>query len=1009
MKHSSMSRLLLSPSLAVFMGFSAAYADAPPDTTLEARRTTILRSIASKFVAGRNYSTGTGRTDCQNMQTDVEGLLARIELKTRGIDATIDASAFPAAAAHIADAIASTLSNRCSFGTSQSPAGNHAYGTLGYILHRHGAAWLASYRTRFQNAGLVRGDSVHQYLINSNIDLAIGHMLWGEVLSNPTLYSQGEQETRIIAEETFAHGGRELHSPLYTPQHFPPLVYGTALRTASGSALSRILLEYELLVEAHHDLPGGGLVPPQSRDYSGGAADPETSLKPTIWALTGDPGITPNASYSEWLSGALHYTLPPAIRDIFLDKRQGYTFWSWSVANQGSTPNAVYQFGDLSSGHRRVNPQQMYALPGGQGGLGLQYGWGGQTQNSSFGAYIRSGDSFAILYQCQPLVIGDTFEGGRPISGLGVDNDPDDWKGETYDFKRMMVGRTAVSIWNTRGQPGATRIIQDTRAHIPDYQALGGQVVRRGLWRVARLGQTYIGYYPLTASTPVETARPGYIHLRLPGPSGFVVEMATTDEFASLDAYANDLASRNVRFTASPLTVEVSAFEPGRSGRRRIRLEYVNEKRFIDGVEQTVGTLNHELMSSPWVETDRAQRRVRVHRGCHKTIEYDWDDAVVRESAADASSCAGGSTLNFSLSNGGAKSVARGASITNTVTATLVSGTAQSTAFSVAGLPSGVTASFAASSCSPTCSTTLTLNASALATVGISTLTVTAAGGGISRTTSFGLTVNAPPPAGSGPIAHWRLDENTGTTAADAAGGDNNGTLTNGPLWTAGRIGSALSFDGINDSVTVADSPSLDLTGALTLSAWVNPAITTTSYKTVMIKNYTYFLYASARGCGNGGILAGLSGTPARVVCDTTPLAVNTWTHLAVTYDGATVRLYRNGVLKSSAAVTGGPAVTAGTLQLGASQYGEHFKGKLDEARVYNRALSAAEVLALVNAAPTGIVTDLNGDGVTNVTDVQMAINQAAGAVACSSGDVNKDGACNVSDVQLVINRALGL
>jgi hypothetical protein len=194
----------------------------------------------------------------------------------------------------------------------------------------------------------------------------------------------------------------------------------------------------------------------------------------------------------------------------------------------------------------------------------------------------------------------------------------------------------------------------------------------------------------------------------------------------------------------------------------------------------------------------------------------------------------------------------------------------------------------------------------------------------------------------------------------------------------------------------------------LTLSAWVNPAIATTSYKSIMIKNYTYFMYASARGCGTGGILAGLSGT-GKNVCDTTPLAVNTWTHLAVTYDGAAVRLYRNGVLKASAAVTGGPAVTAGTLQLGASQYGEHFKGKIDEARVYNRALSAAEVTALFNATTSTPATDLNGDGVTNVTDVQMATNQAAGAVACSSGDVNRDGACNVSDVQLVINRALGL
>jgi hypothetical protein len=71
--------------------------------------------------------------------------------------------------------------------------------------------------------------------------------------------------------------------------------------------------------------------------------------------------------------------------------------------------------------------------------------------------------------------------------------------------------------------------------------------------------------------------------------------------------------------------------------------------------------------------------------------------------------------------------------------------------------------------------------------------------------------------------------------------------------------------------------------------------------------------------------------------------------------------------------------------------------------------LSAAEVTALFNTTTSGIVTDLNGDGVTNVTDVQMAINQASGAAACSSGDVNKDGACNVADVQLVCNKSLGL
>ena len=56
-----------------------------------------------------------------------------------------------------------------------------------------------------------------------------------------------------------------------------------------------------------------------------------------------------------------------------------------------------------------------------------------------------------------------------------------------------------------------------------------------------------------------------------------------------------------------------------------------------------------------------------------------------------------------------------------------------------------------------------------------------------------------------------------------------------------------------------------------------------------------------------------------------------------------------------------------------------------------------------------GSPTDLNGDGATNVTDVQIAVNQAMGTTACSSGDVNKDGSCNVVDVQMIVNKSLGL
>jgi len=102
--------------------------------------------------------------------------------------------------------------------------------------------------------------------------------------------------------------------------------------------------------------------------------------------------------------------------------------------------------------------------------------------------------------------------------------------------------------------------------------------------------------------------------------------------------------------------------------------------------------------------------------------------------------------FDFSLSNGGAKSVEQGSSVDQTITATLISGATQSTLFSVSGLPSEVTGSFSPVSCNPTCSTTLSLTASQSASVGTFNV-VTEASGSLSKTTSFTLTVNAVVPS----------------------------------------------------------------------------------------------------------------------------------------------------------------------------------------------------------------------------------------------------------------------
>src|SRR5690349_16688012 len=67
-------------------------------------------------------------------------------------------------------------------------------------------------------------------------------------------------------------------------------------------------------------------------------------------------------------------------------------------------------------------------------------------------------------------------------------------------------------------------------------------------------------------------------------------------------------------------------------------------------------------------------------------------------------------------------------------------------------------------------------------------------------------------------VGYWKLDDGTGTVAADSSGQGNNGTLVNGPTWTAGKVGGALQFDGVNDVVDVPNSPSLNISGGITLA-----------------------------------------------------------------------------------------------------------------------------------------------------------------------------------------------
>jgi hypothetical protein len=105
-----------------------------------------------------------------------------------------------------------------------------------------------------------------------------------------------------------------------------------------------------------------------------------------------------------------------------------------------------------------------------------------------------------------------------------------------------------------------------------------------------------------------------------------------------------------------------------------------------------------------------------------------------------------------------------------------------------------------------------------------------------------------------------------------------------------------------------------------------------------------YYLMAtttqSSRPAG-GGIFSGSYGE----AFGSSALALNTWTHLAATYDGSTLRLFVNGVQVGSKAQTGSLLTSANPLQIGGDTfYGQYFAGRIDEVRVYNTALTQAQI-----------------------------------------------------------------
>jgi hypothetical protein len=237
-------------------------------------------------------------------------------------------------------------------------------------------------------------------------------------------------------------------------------------------------------------------------------------------------------------------------------------------------------------------------------------------------------------------------------------------------------------------------------------------------------------------------------------------------------------------------------------------------------------------------------------------------------------------------------------------------------------------------------------------------------------------------------VAHYSFDDSN-NPGADSAGG-NDGILVGGPTPIAGQIRTALSFDNVDDYVVVSNSPAFGLTGDITLAAWVKRE-NLSQYGAILAKtdganSWDFDFYFD-----DGPSLLTLysDSTSPQSVRSTGELLDTEWHHVAVTRNGSTVTFYIDGVDAGSAAMSGGFANNPLSLRIGtdgpAWSSGSMFGGLIDDVRIYNRALTAAEIQMLVMRPQLNIAYSANSVLLSWPTAAADFILESADSVSAST------------------------
>ncbi|MFA7201822.1 MAG: LamG domain-containing protein, partial [Candidatus Paceibacterota bacterium] len=223
--------------------------------------------------------------------------------------------------------------------------------------------------------------------------------------------------------------------------------------------------------------------------------------------------------------------------------------------------------------------------------------------------------------------------------------------------------------------------------------------------------------------------------------------------------------------------------------------------------------------------------------------------------------------------------------------------------------------------------------------------TVSTDGGSTSYLYEQGTNLTLHPITDAGLVGYWTFDEGTGTQALDSSGNNNTGTWqgTLGSQWTTGKIGGAGNFNGINNDVVIGNNGVLNFNATnLTISSWFYISNYQEHQRIVMADGYLYGFKVTTNQ---------IVGAVNNVWTGSATIPVNNgyWVFGTVVFrrDLNTVSFYVNGLYSGDYNITFS-TMNPSSIHIGG--YGYLLNGLIDDVRIYNRALSPAEILSIYNA-----------------------------------------------------------